>query len=87
MSMMDETMETMDTMDNEEVLDTEIIEDDADYDVVETEPGNHGVAKTAVKAVVGLGIAIGGAFGIRKAVKKRKEKYITNTPAGLIRCK
>lgn len=80
------TMDTMDTMDTEEVLDTEIIEDD-DYDVVETEPGNHGVAKTAVKAVVGLGIAIGGAFGIRKAVKKRKEKYITNTPAGLIRCK
>lgn len=79
-----ETMDTVDTVDD--VLDTEIVEDD-DYDVVETEPGNHGVAKTAVKAVVGLGIAIGGAFGIRKAVKKKREKYITTTPAGLIRCK
>ena len=84
--MMDE-MNMMDTNTTEEVLDTEVVEDDYDVDVVDTEPGNHGMAKTAVKAVVGLGLTIGTAVGIRKAVKKRQQKYITQTPKGLIRCK
>lgn len=87
--MMDEmNMETMETVDTDEVLDTEIVEDDTEYDVVETDvSGNHGMLKTAAKAVIGLGVAVGGVFGIRKAVKKRQMKYIENTPKGLIRCK
>lgn len=80
---MDENM----NMENE-VLETEVVDDDYDYDVVETEPGGSGgMAKTAVKAVIGFGVAIGGFFGIRKAVKKRQEKYIVQTPKGLIKCK
>lgn len=86
---MDEmNMETMETMDTDEVLDTEVVEDDADYDVVETDvSGNNGMLKTAAKAVIGLGVAAGGIFGIRKAVQKRRMKYIESTPKGLIRCK
>ena len=85
---MDENM-VMDTnVDTDEVLDTEIVEDDADYDVVETDAsGNNGMLKTAAKAVIGLGVAVGGIFGIRKAVQKRQMKYIQSTPKGLIRCK
>jgi len=88
--MMDEmNMETMDnTVDTEEVLDTEIVEDDADYDVVDTPTSdNHGMVKTVGKALVGLGLAVGTALGIRKAYRHSKGKYITSTPAGLIRCK
>jgi hypothetical protein len=88
MTMMDEmnTMETMDTVDTEAV-EPEVVEDDYDVDVVDTEAGNHGMLKTTAKAVIGLGVAVGGFFGIRKCVKKRREKYITQTPKGLIRCK
>lgn len=86
---MDENMVMDNTIDTtEEVLDTEIVEDDADYDVVETDvSGNNGMLKTAAKAVIGLGVAAGSIFGIRKAVQKRRMKYIESTPKGLIRCK
>jgi hypothetical protein len=74
-------------MNTDEVLDTEVVEDDTEYDVVETDGGDHGMLKTAAKAVIGLGVAVGGIFGITKVVKKRQMKYIENTPKGLIRCK
>lgn len=83
---MDENM-TMETVDTEAV-EPEVVDEDYEYDVVETEPGeNHGMLKTAVKAGVGLAVAVGGIFGITKAVKKRQNKYIQSTPKGLIRCK
>lgn len=85
---MDENMVMDNTIDTDEVLDTEIVDDEADYDVVETDmSGNHGMLKTAAKAVIGLGVAVGGFVGIRKCVKKRQMKYIESTPKGLIRCK
>ena len=88
--MMDEmNMDAMDTnVDTDEVLDTEVVDNDYECDVVETDmSGNNGMLKTAAKAVIGLGIAVGGFFGIRKAVQKRQTKYIQSTPKGLIRCK
>ena len=82
---MDENMNTMqeETMEPE----VEVVDDDYDVDVVETPSEDHGMLKTAVKATIGLAVAAGGLFGIHKAVEKRKNKYITQTPKGLIRCK
>lgn len=83
---MDENMNTMQEEMNMEP-EVEVVDNDADYDVVETPGDDHGMLKTAVKAGVGLAVAVGGLFGIHKAVEKRKHKYIQSTPKGLIRCK
>lgn len=75
------------SMDMEMEVETEVVADD-DMDVVDMDQNDsHGVFWTAAKAVIGAGLAVGTVLGIRKAAKKRQEKYIMQTPKGLIRCK
>lgn len=81
-------MSDMVNTDMEMEVETEVVADDDDMDVVDMDQNDsHGVFWTAAKAVIGAGLAVGTVLGIRKAAKKRQEKYIMQTPKGLIRCK
>ena len=73
------------SMEMEMEVETEVVADD-DMDVVDMDQNDSGMVRTAVKAVIGAGLAVGSILGIRKVVKGRK-KYIESTPRGLIRCK
>lgn len=79
-------MSDMELNNMEMEVETEVVADDDDMDVVDMDQSDSGMFRTAVKAVIGAGLAVGSILGIRKVVKGRK-KYIESTPRGLIRCK
>lgn len=76
--MMESTVETMEP---------EVMDDTVDYDVVEVTSDNHSMAKTAVKALVGLGVTVGAAVGIKKCRDKRRESKYHEVPRGRLMCR